>query len=775
MSSGNGGDNAHNNQFGGGGRGPTGGVNMGSGSPGNAGDRGNGYYSYDPSQPKTTGYKDGQVLIEVIAGHNWVSDNSIHWSDGKSGNEGRDNLRTNVVAPVPSGFRSAVDGYIYTVTVDGNDNITSVSLYSRPVFNSRKDWKKGETSRQAQARALVQVQLNAKKATAAAAAKKAAEAAAAAEAKRKAEEEAKRKQAEWDAAHPVEAAQRDANTAKSTADKASANLTTARNALNNANSLVSQRQSAYNQAVAAEEVKRKEYAKTDPYAPPTTPPGMYAQAKASEWAAAKKVTADKKAQLDAAVSQRIPIQKNFNTAQAQANSANAAKSAADTRLSKALADAAAKRKAEAARQAAETARVKALQEAEAKAKAQAEEKAKSEADAATKAAAIEAARSKLEEPNVFGFAGFPATVASSAPITFAETGLGGFTLGEAVAATAWNSVRTVVAELVGAVVSGSGIGALIASIAYVPSAGEGSDNVPGREDINMFLSAMPADAIKLPSDADLSAAANVNGAVDMAVRGRLYYSENVLKTYLVRTVNPSAVRVLNASIDKVTGLYSVSIPAESGLPSRTILVSPERAPSFKGLPPLVTPSHSDAVPGNTGNQNPVYTSPVIESFPMADDMDFRDAILIFPADSGLQPIYVMLQSGRDLPGTVEGKGADIAGLWLGSADKELGAPVPTRIANKLAGKEFRNFDAFRDAFWKEVAADSELAVQFNTNNRLRMKKGLAPRVHQEESVGGRLSFEIHHIELISQGGEVYDIDNLRILTPKRHIEIHSKK
>lgn len=252
---------------------------------------------------------------------------------------------------------------------------------------------------------------------------------------------------------------------------------------------------------------------------------------------------------------------------ASVNAANAAKAAADTKLSQAKANAEAKRQAEAARQAAEAARIKAEQAAAAKALADAAAKAKEKAEAATQAAALEAARSKLEEQNVFGFAGFPAAAVSASPIAFAETGLGGFTLSEAVTTAAWSSIRTVVAELLGTVISESGIGALIASVAYVPNAGEGSDKVPGREDINMFLSAMPADAIKLPSDAELKAAGDVNGTVNMAVRGRLYYTEDTLKTFLVRTVNPSAVRVLKASVDKVTGLYSVSIPAESGLPS----------------------------------------------------------------------------------------------------------------------------------------------------------------------------------------------------------------
>ena len=774
MGSGNGFDNAHNNQFGDGGRGPTGGVNMGSGSSGNAG--GNGYYTYDAGKPTSAVIVDGQVRIDITGGMRWVSDNSIHWSDGQTGSDSRDNLRTNVTAPVASGYRSAVDGYIYTVTVDGNDNITGVSLYSRPIQSNRKDWKNGETARQTQARALVQVQLDAKRAAAAAAAKKAAEEAAAAEAKRKAEEEVKRKQAEWDAAHPVEAAQRDANNAQNSVNAANAALVNAQNSFAAINSVVSQRQNEFNSAQSRYQTAHQKVGELSKFANEPTFPG-YRQFLAAMAIADsnKKAMESAQAALNDAVNQRNAVQTNVNNAQASVNSANATKTVADAKLSNAKADAEAKRQAEAARQAASAARIKAEQAAAAKTLADAAAKARAESEAATKAAALEAARSKLEEQNVFGFAGFPAVAVSASPIAFAETGLGSFTLSEAVTTAAWSSIRAVVAELLGTVISGSGIGALIASVVYVPSAGEGSDKVLGREDINLFLSAMPADAIKLPSDAELKAAGDVNGTVNMAVRGRLYFTENTLKTFLVRTVNPSAVRVLKASVDKVTGLYSVSIPAESGLPSRTILVSPKNAPGYKGLPPLVTPVHSNAVPGNTGNQNPVNTSPVVESFPMADDMDFRDAILIFPEETGLKPTYIMLQSARDLPGKVEGKGTDVAGQWLATSDKESGVPIPTRIVDKLFGKEYRSFNAFRDAFWREIAADPQLAGQFNKTNVERMKNGLAPRVPMKESVGGRRSFELHHVKLISQGGEVYDVDNIRVVTPKRHIEIHSNK
>ncbi|WP_367617551.1 hypothetical protein [Pseudomonas azerbaijanoccidentalis] len=31
---------------------------------------------------------------------------------------------------------------------------------------------------------------------------------------------------------------------------------------------------------------------------------------------------------------------------------------------------------------------------------------------------------------------------------------------------------------------------------------------------------------------------------------------------------------------------------------------------------------------------------------------------------------------------------------------------------------------------------------------------------------------MHHVNHSSKGGEVYDIDNIRVVTPKRHSELH---
>ncbi len=94
-------------------------------------------------------------------------------------------------------------------------------------------------------------------------------------------------------------------------------------------------------------------------------------------------------------------------------------------------------------------------------------------------------------------------------------------------------------------------------------------------------------------------------------------------------------------------------------------------------------------------------------------LDIKDYILVFPADSGIKPLYVVFKkTERDEPGVVTGHGEEIMGIWLEKASKGLGAPIPKEIADKLRGKEFANWDKFREAFWKEVSNDQKLLKQF---------------------------------------------------------------
>ncbi|MDF7679450.1 S-type pyocin domain-containing protein [Enterobacteriaceae bacterium ESL0689] len=196
-----------------------------------------------------------------------------------------------------------------------------------------------------------------------------------------------------------------------------------------------------------------------------------------------------------------------------------------------------------------------------------------------------------------------------------------------------------------------------------------------------------------------------------------------------------------------------------------------------------TPDSSGVnVPLNTGNRNPVripnpvVVDPLLENTrigatttPAAEEKHFADYILILPV-SNIPPIYVYL---RNNPGQVTGKGQKVSGIWLSDANTGNGSPIPGQIADKLRGRTFANFDQFRKAFWLEVSEDPELSGQFKPHNQTNVRNGNSPFTREVDRAGGRERYEIHHIIPISKGGDVYNVDNMGVTTPKRHIEIHS--
>ncbi|MHC8337596.1 HNH endonuclease signature motif containing protein [Pseudomonas sp. HLT2-19-2] len=94
------------------------------------------------------------------------------------------------------------------------------------------------------------------------------------------------------------------------------------------------------------------------------------------------------------------------------------------------------------------------------------------------------------------------------------------------------------------------------------------------------------------------------------------------------------------------------------------------------------------------------------------------------------------------------------------------------MADKLRGQNFSSFRAFREAFWRAAIADPELSKQFTANNIQEMKNGRAPFSRKDDRSGGKVKLELHHVNRVSRGGEIYDIENIRIVTPKRHSELH---
>jgi hypothetical protein len=165
----------------------------------------------------------------------------------------------------------------------------------------------------------------------------------------------------------------------------------------------------------------------------------------------------------------------------------------------------------------------------------------------------------------------------------------------------------------------------------------------------------------------------------------------------------------------------------------------------------------------------------IDQNPELDLYSFGGVIYEFPSDSGIAPQYVMFRDRRSEPGVASGVGQSVTANWLSESGTQEGAPIPKQIADKLRGREFSSFKAFRRSFWKAVADEQFLIDQFTQLNRIDLRDGWSPSAPPSEQVGGRKKFEIHHIHPISKDGAVYDLDNLRVLTPKQHIELHSKK
>lgn len=76
----------------------------------------------------------------------------------------------------------------------------------------------------------------------------------------------------------------------------------------------------------------------------------------------------------------------------------------------------------------------------------------------------------------------------------------------------------------------------------------------------------------------------------------------------------------------------------------------------------------------------------------------------------------------------------------------------------------------------KISKDPELSKQFSQSNLAAMGQGNAPTRSSAGFYQGPnqlvKKFEIHHNKPIEDGGGVYDIDNLRITTPKLHKFIH---
>lgn len=343
------------------------------------------------------------------------------------------------------------------------------------------------------------------------------------------------------------------------------------------------------------------------------------------------------------------------------------------------------------------------------------------------------------------------------------TTAGAIAIVETAALTLQAAIRAAITGLTAAAASvASGLLVGVSALVYSPKLANGE--LPERYTFSSPLSDIAPD-----KKDDLHAIAATGGTIDLPFRltSKTDDQGNSELTVIHATASnlPTSVRVIAAEHNHEKNVYSVTT---SDHPARTLIWTPAQTPeSASTTLPAEDPSPS-ITPGST-------VTPIegrIDIFPQVAETSFNDLVIVFPIDSGLAPIYVMFKDRREDPGIATGNGEPAENNWLAGASVGEGAPIPSYIADQMRDKEFRSFREFREAFWKIVGNSPDFANQLTPQNRAHVLKGRAPYARKIDRVGNRTKLEIHHRISVSDGGPIYDMDNLRITTPKLHISIH---
>ncbi|RCN15761.1 Pyocin-S2 [Pseudomonas aeruginosa] len=282
--------------------------------------------------------------------------------------------------------------------------------------------------------------------------------------------------------------------------------------------------------------------------------------------------------------------------------------------------------------------------------------------------------------------------------------------------------------------------------------------------------AIPVAELSPPLSVDWQAIAAAKGTVDLPYRLKTLNVDGSIQIIAVPTEPGSAaVPVRALTLDSASGTYKYTTTGPGG---GTILVTPDTPPGQID-PSSSTPAvpHGPLImPGTLL----IPKEPQIESYPELEQREFNDGIYVYPEDSGIPPLYIVYRDPRDEPGVATGNGQPVTGNWLAGASQGNGVPIPSQIADQLRGKEFKSWRDFREQFWMAVSKDPSVLENLSPSNRYFVSQGLAPYAVPEEHLGSKEKFEIHHVVPLESGGALYNTDNLVIVTPKRHSEIHKE-
>lgn len=153
----------------------------------------------------------------------------------------------------------------------------------------------------------------------------------------------------------------------------------------------------------------------------------------------------------------------------------------------------------------------------------------------------------------------------------------------------------------------------------------------------------------------------------------------------------------------------------------------------------------------------LITVPVVAALDLVDDAHLDDCIVVFPAESGVDPVYVVFKSAGEYPGIASGMGAPVPDTWLTDSSS-----IPSQIADKLRGKAFKRVEHFREALWKTAATLPELCAGLSEQDMNAMKTGRPPQVSNAGNAAP-LRFVLRVADNPDNGADLYDMDNLKIV------------
>jgi hypothetical protein len=351
---------------------------------------------------------------------------------------------------------------------------------------------------------------------------------------------------------------------------------------------------------------------------------------------------------------------------------------------------------------------------------------------------------------------------SHAQLVFATSG-GAVAIADNLMAGLAAVIRSAVAGLSG-LAAGTASGLMVGVSAFIYSPTLGNGELPER-----FLLSLPLSDLLPGPLPDLHRLASERALLDLPVRLSPRPLIGNLAELLVVPVGgkrlPSGVRVIAAGYNPGDNTYATTL---TDLPPTTVVWTPSVTPTDSSTQ---LPVEESALPRYFGG-NLVPIEGRIDTYPVPGNIHFDDFILVFPPESGLPPQYVMFRDRRNDPGVASGYGEPVVGRWLEGAAQGEGAAIPAEIAEKLRGRQFKSFRAFRERLWKAVFNEERLAELFNAASLNEMKKGKAPIVRDSDFAGARVKYELHHKMGLAEGGDLYNADNISIVTPKAHIEIH---